>query len=103
MDHILTTENIELKFYLPRLILSMKNKTCLSLRYYITNIPVLMNTITTLHTKKIFGQSNFCVEKGFILGFKEEREGENIAKVKIHYNCLILYYYNFTYPRKSVH
>ena len=88
-----TTENIELKFYLLRLISSMKNsksKIKPVFRYdtiyeYLgvdenDNYAKQKKKDIRDRVKKIL---NFWVEKGFILGFEEEWEGKNIAKVKI--------------------
>ena len=89
-----TTENIELKFYLLRLISSMKNsKSKLKpIIRYDTLYEYLgideSNTSDILHKKKDIRDRvkkilSFWVEQGFIRNFEEEKEGKNIAKVKI--------------------
>ncbi len=88
-----TTENIELKFHLLRLISSMKNsKSKLKpvIRYdtLYEYLGIDENESDIKHrkkdirdrVKKILG---FWVEKEFILGFDEEKEGKTIAKIKI--------------------
>ncbi|MBR1438747.1 MAG: hypothetical protein IJ587_09450 [Synergistaceae bacterium] len=89
-----TTENIELKFYLLRLISSMKNsKSKLKPVIRYDSLYEYLgidenNTSDILHKKKDIRDRvkkilNFWVEQGFIRSFEEEKEGKNIAKVKI--------------------
>ena len=85
-----TTENIELKFYLLRLISSMKNpksKIKPVLRYDTIYEYLQVETSDKFKKKDIRDRVkkilSFWVEHGFILSFEEEREGKNITKVKI--------------------
>ena len=85
-----TTENIELKFYLLRLISSMKNsksKIKHIIRYDTLYEYLQIETSDKFKKKDIRDRVkkilSFWVKQGFILGFEEEWEGRNIAKVKI--------------------
>ena len=89
-----TTENIELKFHLLRLISSMKNpKSKLKpvIRYdtLYEYLQVDENDNDVRHKKKEIRDRvkkilSYWVEQGFILGFEEEKEEKNkITKVKI--------------------
>ena len=85
-----TTENIELKFYLLRLISSMKNtksKIKPVFRYDTIYEYLGVENADKTTKKRIRDRVkeilSFWIEQGFILDFKEEREGKNIAKVKI--------------------
>lgn len=85
-----TTENIELKFYLLRLISSMKNtksKIKPVFRYDTIYEYLGVENADKTTKKRIRDRVKeilrFWVEQGFILGFEEEKEGKNIAKVKI--------------------